>query len=50
MHSSNELEGLSSGNGMWNRAVISVTPPAEAVVNASIYQHQTLKTGQSNTE
>ncbi|VDK72761.1 unnamed protein product [Litomosoides sigmodontis] len=50
MHSSNDLEESPSGSEMWNRAVISTTPLAEEVINASLCQHQALNTGQSNTE
>ncbi|KAM3725152.1 Forkhead box protein [Dirofilaria immitis] len=57
MLGNNECEELSSGDGMCNGAVTSKSvsmdrtlSAAEAVINAVICQHQTLRTGQSNTE
>ncbi|CAG9531703.1 unnamed protein product [Cercopithifilaria johnstoni] len=49
MGSSSELDELSSGDEMCNRAVISVSA-VEAAINSAIRQHQTLKTGQSNID
>lgn len=57
MRGSSELEKLSSGDGMCKRAIKSTSMSAdltsnavEAVINAAVCRHQTLKTGQSNIE